>query len=196
MTKITKEMFVKALKTRYIAGCVFYSIVVLLILFFVWREFKEALVVIYALLIVGTLLLMHINKVIKKLKNIDSLDYYIVEDIVVDYSKKLSFSHRHSDWKHTYTFNAYGKYYIRKSIYPSISIDIDKLNVSHDSIEETLQNAGVGSKFYLFVLCENGKTDIISAYYCPYYSIDENDFTLVGDKYYTNDNVNCGITVN
>lgn len=191
MTKITKDMFIKALKTRYVAQSVFYSIVVLLILFFVWREFKEALVVIYALLIVGTLLLMHINKVSKKLKNIDSLDYYIVEDIVVDYSKKLSFSLRHSVWKHTYTFSTYGKYYISKSIHPTIHIDVDKLNVSRDSIEQTLQSAGVGSKFYLFVLCEDGRTDIISAYYCPYYSIEEGDFTVVGNKYYANDNVHC-----
>ena len=185
MKKITKEMclcFVKDYYDSKIVGKIFTSIIVVCIL---WVITENYFVILVAALTLLTLCIMQGIKNKNVVRNIRPEDFYLEEDVVVDFKKRLYFLRKNAGTKYIYTFEKYGKYSIIKSWGLVIDIPIRKeKSFSHSAINEfSIQSQNKGDQFYLLI-CDDGKKEIVQIFYRYHFDVKKEDFVYVDGKYY------------
>ena len=136
MKKITKEMCISFIKDYYKSipiALVIFSIFALVALWFLTENI--AIVSILAAVALAAILIYRTNK---KVNNINSEDFYLTEDVVVDFKKRHTHSKASgSGHDYIYTFRDHGEYTIHKSAHPTIEIPLHKeKNISHLSVEK------------------------------------------------------------
>ena len=187
MKKITKEMcdvFIKDYYKSYPIFLVVFSILALIALWFFTKNI--VIVAIFAALaLVAIIFIIYITN--KKVSNVNSEDFYLVEDVVVDFKKRHSYGKAGgSGHDYIYTFRDYGEYTIHKSTHPTTEIPLHKeKNISHVSVEKMcLESCEKGDIYYLLIVKKKEGAKIIKCF--PKYSFDiaQEDFDCIDGKYY------------
>ena len=186
MKKITKEMCRSYVTDSYKSKLIFLVAVCIFVTVALWFFTKNAIVVaisIFLALLVITLVFVATSK---KIKNINSEDFYLVEDTVVDFQKKFS-SDRGGGSGHNYvfTFRDHGKYVIHRSNHPTTEISLHKeKDIDHLSVEKLCVEAGEsGSLFYLLIAKKKDSVKIIKCFPQQHFDILEDDFDCIAGKY-------------
>ena len=187
MKKITKEMCEVFIKDYYKSNPTALFIVSIFALVALWFFTKNIVIVAIftALALVSIIFIIYITS--KKVNNVNSEGFYLVEDVVVDFHKKFSSDKGGgSGHNYIYTFRDSGKYTIHKSVHPTIEIPLHKeKNISHVSVEKMcLESCEKGDIYYLLIAKKKEYTKIIKCF--PKYNFDiaQEDFDCIDGKYY------------
>lgn len=187
MEKITKEMCVVFLKDYYkskIVSQTFISIfVVIAFCFFT----KNIFAVVITALSLGTLCIIQGIKTKNKINSINPKDFYLEEDVVIDFKKRFKMRRNGAaDKNYIYTFKKHGKHTLSMSIYPTIEITLHKeKNISSLAVDRlSTQSCNVGDIFYLLICEVDGKSKIVQSFYQYHFDILKEDFDYIDGKYY------------
>ena len=187
MKKITKEMCEVFIKDYYKSNPIVLFIVSIFALIALWFFTKNTVIVasFAALALVSIIFIIYITN--KKVNNVNSEDFYLVEDVVVDFHKKFSSDKGGgSGHNYIYTFRDNGKYTIHKSVHLTIEIPLHKeKNISHLSVEKLcMESCEKGDIYYLLIVKKKKYTKIIKCF--PKYNFDivQEDFDCIDGKYY------------
>ncbi|MBQ8868929.1 MAG: hypothetical protein IJ027_04330 [Oscillospiraceae bacterium] len=186
MNKITKEMCVDFLKNYYKSKIIFYLLLVFVAVA-LWFINQNNLIVGVAAVLLIALMIFLVFKTKHKIDNINLLEFYIVEDVVVGFKKRFRVGkHRDAGYDYIYRFKKHGKYVITKSIYPTIEIPSRKQkHVSSWSADKmSLQSCEEGDVFYLLISKEGNRENIIQSFCKHHFDIAKEDFDYVDEKYY------------
>ena len=154
MKKITKEMCISFIKDYYKSNpiaLVIFSIFALVALWFFTENIAIVSILALAAVALAAILIYRTNK---KVNNINSEDFYLTEDVVVDFKKRHTHSKAcGSGHDYIYTFRDHGEYTIHKSAHPTIEIPLHKeKNISHLSVETLCIESGEkGAIYYLLI---------------------------------------------
>ena len=190
MKKITREVCLHFIKNFYKAKLLYLALVSVFAVLALWSLTKNTVIVICGAVFALLYLFWRIRELIPKMKNIPTDKCYLVEDEVVHVRKRLRLNRNSMSSHHyIYTFGTYGKYTFSKNIYPTIEIQSKKEEGFRDlQIEElSLQCREKGDIFYLLVCEENGKIQIAQCFPKHYFDVVQEDFNLIGGKYYCKD---------
>ena len=186
MKKITKEICEIYVKDSYKSKLIFLVVVCIFVIVALWFFTKNAIVVAISIalsLIAITLVFVETSK---KIKNTSSENFYLVEDVVVDFRKKFS-SDRGGGSGHDYifTFRDHGKYIIHKSNHPTTEISLHKeKDIGPLSVEKLCIESGeCGELFYLLIAKKKDITKIIKCFPQQHFGILEDDFDCIAGKY-------------
>ncbi len=187
MKKITKEMCEVFIKDYYKSNPIFLVVVSIFALVALWFFTRNILIVsILAIVaLIAILFIIHITN--KKINNINSEDFYLVEDVTVDFKKRRTYGKaRGSGHDYVYTFRDYGEYTIHKSVHPTIEIPLHKeKNISHLSVETLCIESGEkGAIYYLLIAKKNEGDKIIKCFPKFNFDIAQEDFDCIAGKYY------------
>ena len=194
MNKITKEIFVSSTQNYYKKKAtrpvfLVYIIAILLISF---RIPKEPIIwgVFAVLSLLFTLAVSIIVRKIK-VKEVDSDDFYLIEDEVVNFKKRISLGKNRSGYNYIYTFRDHGEYTIYKSRYSTIELSFRKeKDISAEEL--STESCNEGDLFYLLI-CKGEKKDVIvKAFYRYHFELEKEDFVLIDGKYYCKGDQNEG----
>ena len=188
MRKITKEtcmVFIKnyhkSTLVRCFLGFVFAALAV-------WFLTKNIIATVIVSVLLSAVLIFMIYTANKKIKNIDLDSFYLAEDSLADFKRRINFSKAAgSGFDHVYTFRNHGKYTIYKSVYPTIKVTLHKKNNvdSETTVDDLcLQSCEKGDVFYLLITKGKKREKIIRCF--PRYNFDilKEDFDLADGKYY------------
>ncbi len=154
MKKITKEMCEVFIKDHYKSSPIFLVIASIFALVALWF-FTENIVIVSILAAVAlAAIIFVIYRTNKKIKNVNSRDFYLIEDVVVDFKKRRTYSKAGgSGHNYIYTFRDYGEYTRHKSAHPTIEIPLHKeKNISHLSVEKLcFESCEKGDIYYLLI---------------------------------------------
>ena len=185
MKKITKEMCISFIKDHYksspIAAFIF-SIFALVALWFFTKN-----IVIVSILAAVALAAILIYRTNKKVNNINSEDFYLTEDVVVDFKKRHTYSKAGgSGHNYIYTFRDHGEYTIHKSDLPTTEIPLHKeKNISHLSVETLCIESGEKDAIYYLLIAKKKKGGKIIKCFPKYnFDIAQEDFDCIDGKYY------------
>ena len=190
MKKITREFCLHFIKNFYKARLLYLAFVSAFAVLALWSLTKNTVIVICGAVFALLYLFWRIRELSPKMKNIPTDKCYLVEDEVVHVRKRLRLSRNSMSSHHyIYTFGTYGKYTFSKSVYPTIEIYSEKEQSFRDlQIEElSLRCQEKGDAFYLLICDENGKNEIAQCFPKHYFDVVQEDFNLVGGKYYCKD---------
>ena len=186
MNKITKEICVDFLKNHYKAKMLFYFFLVIVALGVLAVNPSNVIGKIVAVVLIFVAIFL-IFKSKHKIDNLSPLEFYLVEDVVVDFKKRFGTGkYRHAGYDYIYKFKKYGKFVITKSINPTIEIPMRKQkHVSELSVEGmSIQSCNEGDMFYLLISKE-GRCERIINCFCKYrFDIAKEEFDCVDGKYY------------
>ena len=154
MKKITKEMCEVFIKDYYKSNPIFLVVISIFALVALWFFTKNIVIVsiFAALALVAIIFIIYITN--KKVNNVNSEDFYLVEDVVVDFKKRHSYGKAGgSGHDYIYTFRDYGEYTIHKSSHPTTEIPLHKeKNISHLSVEKLcMESCEKGDLYYLLI---------------------------------------------
>lgn len=187
MKKITKEMCTVFIKDYNKSKPIFLIFVSIFALVTLWLFTKNIIVVAISAALLLALSILAIYIANRKINNIDLSNFYLVEDVVVDFKKRLSSDKGGgSGHDYIYTFRDYGKYTIHKSFHPTIEIPLHKeKNIDHLSVEKLcVHSCEKGDIFYLLILKEKEHTKIIKCFPKYHFDIVQEDFDCIDGKYY------------
>ena len=129
-----------------------------------------------------------IKRINEAVKNVYDADFYLVEDTVIDFKKRIDLGRRAvgSRYNYIYTFKNNGKYQMCKSKSESIRLFAKKQKrLSRlDVAELSTDSCETGDLFYLLILNKQGKNKIVSAFYRYHFELKKEDFDLIDGKYY------------
>ena len=187
MKKITKEMCEVFIKDHYKSSPMFLVFVAIFALVALWFFTKNIVIVATsaALALVAIIFIIYITN--KKVNNLNSEDFYLVEDVVADFKKERTYGKaRGSGHNYIYTFRDYGEYTIHKSSHPTTELPLHKeKNISQLSVEKMcLESCEKGDIYYLMIVKKKEGAKIIKCF--PKYSFDitQEDFDFIDGKYY------------
>lgn len=189
MNKITKETCIVFIKDYYKGKIISASIFSLFVTAVSWYVTKNITVVAILGLSLLALCITVGSRSAVCIKNVESLNFYLAEDVVIKFKKRrISSKSAGSGFNYTYTFKEYGKQTIFKSIYPTIEIPLHKeKGISHTMVDDHAVNScNQGDEFYLLISEEKNKKRIIKCFYKYYYDIKKDDFVYKNSKYYCN----------
>ena len=187
MKKITKEMCISFIKDYYKSNpiaLVIFSIFALVALWFFTENIAIVSILALAAVALAAILIYRTNK---KVNNINSEDFYLTEDVVVDFKKRHTHSKASgSGHDYIYTFRDHGEYTIHKSAHPTIEIPLHKeKNISHLSVEKLCIESGEkGAIYYLLIAKKNEGDKIIKCFPKFNFDIAQEDFDCIAGKYY------------
>lgn len=186
MDKITKEMCVVFLKDYYKSKIVSQSIISIFIVIALWLFTKNLFVIIIAILSLATLCVIQGIKIRNKIRNVRVKDFYLEEDIVIDFKKRFKTRRHGADKKYFYVFKKYGKHTISLSIAPTIEIPLHKdRSISSLSVDRlSTESHNKGDIFYLLICDEDGKKKIVQSFYKYHFGVKKEDFDYIDGKYY------------
>ena len=187
MKKITKEMCEVFIKDYYKSNPIFIVVVSIFALVALWFFTKNIVIVAIfaALALVAIIFIIYITN--KKVNNVNSEDFYLVEDVVVDFKKRHSYGKAGgSGHDYIYTFRDYGEYTIHKSTHPTTEIPLHKeKNISHLSVEKLcMESCEKGDIYYLLIMKKKEYTKIIKCFPKYNFEIAQEDFNFIDGKYY------------
>ena len=179
-------MCIVFIKDYYTSNAIFFSLFSVVTLVAVWLLSRKILLLAIVSAIVVSFFTVYAVKVKRKIENIQKVNFYLVEDVVIDFKKKFAFGKHRSGYDYIYTFKKYGKHAIHKSAYPTKEVFFRKeKNATHLPVAETaIQSCEAGDMFYLLILEEQGFKKIIKCFYKVYYGIENEDFDYIEEKYY------------
>ena len=186
MKKITREMCEVFIKDHSKSSLIFLLIVLIFGFVALWFIAKNTVIVsvLAAVALVAIVCAIYITN--KNVNKINSDDFYLVEDVVVDFKKRYISARATSGHHYTYTFREHGKYTISKSVYPTVEIPLHKeKNISHLSVEKLCtESCEKGDLYYLLLVKKKGRVKIIQCF--PKYNFDiaQEDFECIDGKYY------------
>lgn len=202
MNSITKDMCVSIMKDYYRSQTVFLCGVLILLIIalllglpyisigigVVWLTIplNVILAICVAILLIAVIAF-SAKRASRKIKNLSTWDFYLVEDVVVDFKKRLKPSRgAGSGHNYIYTFKDHGKATIFKSFHPAWEIPSkNKKRVSQSQIEKlSIESCNTGDLFYLLIAQEKGKTVILQCFYKYHFEILPEDFDLIDGRYY------------
>ncbi len=186
MNKITKEICADFLKNYYKAKITFYFFLVFVAIGLCFVAQKNLIAGIVAVLLIALMIFL-IFKVKHKINNLNPLEFYVVEDVVVGFKKRFrAWKHRGAGHDYIYKFKKYGKHVITKSIYPTIEIPSRKQkHISEWSVDKmSIQSCEEGDMFYLLISKEGKRENIVKCFYKYHFDIAKEDFDYVDGKYY------------
>lgn len=186
MKKITKQMCLVFIKDYYKSKIVSQSIVFVFVVIALWSFTKNIFAVVVAALSLVTLCIIQGIKTKNKINNIDLKEFYLEEDVVIDFKKRLKMRRGATDKNYIYTFKKYGRHTISMSILPTIDIPLHKeKNISSLSVDRlSAESYNKGDVFYLLICEENEKKKIIQSFYKYHFDVQKEDFDYIDGKYY------------
>lgn len=186
MKKITKAMCKIYVKDSYKSKLISLVAVCIFVIVALWFFTKNAIVVAISIALAIIAITLIFVATSKKMKNINSENFYLVEDAVVDFQKKFS-SDRGGGSAHDYifTFCDHGKYIIHKSNHPTTGILLHKeKDIDHLSVEKLCIECGEsGGLFYLLIAKKKEGTKIIKCFPQQHFDILKDDFDCIAGKY-------------
>ena len=185
MKKITKEMCMAYITDQYKSIPLFLLTSIFAIVA-VWVFTKNVIAATILVVLMPVAIFFIINRN-KKIKNINSIDFYLVEDAVADFHKKFSPDRGGGSGRnYIYTFRDHGEYTIHKSVHPTIEIPLHKeKNISHLAVEKLcLTSCETGDQYYLLIAKEKERTKIIKCFPKYHFDIAPEDFNCIDGKYY------------
>lgn len=188
MMKITKEMCVVFLKDYYESKIASQAIISIFVVIALWVFSENIFVIITAALTLVTLCIMQGIKIKDKIRNVCPEDFYLEEDVVVDFKKRLRLGRNTVGRDYIYTFNKYGKHTISLRNSLSIEIPLDKERNNRWLAVDRLssESGNKGDLFYLLICEDDGKKKIVQCFYQHYYDVEKVDFDYIDGKYYCN----------
>ena len=186
MDKITKEMCVVFLKDYYKSKIVSQFIISIFVVIALWLFTKNFFVITIAVLSLATLCVMQGIKIRNKIRNVNVKDFYLEEDVVMDFKKRFRIRRNGADKEYIHIFKKYGKHTISLSITPTIEIPLHKeRNISSLSVDRlSTESYNKGDIFYLLICEEDGKKKIVQGFYKYYFDVKKEDFDYIDGKYY------------
>ena len=186
MEKITKEMCIVFLKDYYKSKIISQSIISIFVTIALWLLTKNILAIVIAALSLATLCIIQGIKIKNKIDNVNTKDFYLEEDVVVDFKKRFKLRRNGADNEYIYIFKKYGKHIISLSITPTIEIPLHKeRNISQLSIDKlSTKSYNKGDIFYLLICEEDGKKKIVQCFYKCCFDVQKEDFDYIDGKYY------------
>ena len=186
MKKITKEMCEIYVKDSYKSKLIFLVVICIFVIVALWFFTKNAIVVAISIALALIAITLVFVETSKKIKNTTSENFYLVEDVVVDFRKKFS-SDRGGGSGHDYifTFRDSGKYIIHKSSHPTTEISLHKeKDFDHLSVEKLCIESGEsGSLFFLLIAKKKDSTKIIKCFPQEHFYVLDEDFDYIDGKY-------------
>lgn len=197
MKFITKEaclIFIKDyLKSKSTAP----FIIALFVTILLGRYVQNTVVITVVAVLLFVLCIIYAVKITNKSKNIQSTDFYLVEDVVVSFKKRLPVfltpggfrigSRMGLRLNYIYKFKKYGKYVIQRTKNQlEFEIPLHKeMGITHLEVERlSSESSSEGDMFYLLISEKNGKPKIIKSFYKYYFEIKREDFNFIDGKYY------------
>ena len=187
MNKITKEMCIVFIKDYYKSSPIvlFLTSIFAIAVVLVFTKSVIVAVILAALSLVAIFLISNIST--KKIQNVNLEDFYLIEDVIVDFKKRLSSDKGGgSGHDYIYTFRDCGEYTIHKSAHPTIEIPLHKeKNIDHLSVEKLcLESCEKGDMYYLLIAKKKERTHIIKCFPKYNFDISQDDFNCIDGKYY------------
>lgn len=187
MKKITKEMCISFIKDYYKSNPIALIIFSIFALVALWFFTKNIVIVSILAAVALAAIFFTIYRSNQKVNNVNSEDFYLTEDVVVDFKKRHTHSKAGgSGCDYVYTFRDYGKYTIHKSAHSTIEIPLHKeKNISHLSVEALCIESGEkGAIYYLLIAKKEEGTQIIKCFPKFNFDIAQEDFDCIAGKYY------------
>ena len=184
MRSITSEMCLTMVKDYYRSRLIMMIVVLTFVLILLCVKVQSLMVSLIFGIISAVSIISYGLWIKHKMSNKTQSGFYIAEDVVADFRKRLYISRRDMGHKYVYTFANYGKYVIKKSHYPKIEISVHKERFRYTDLDSlSSRSDNVGDAFFLLIL--NGSNPkIIQGFYKPHFRIRNNDFNLIDGKYY------------
>lgn len=185
MKTITKEMCVVLLKDYYISKIISQSFISIIAVIALWIFAKNIFVVVIAALPLVTLCIIQGIKITAKIQSKNQKSFYLEEDSVVDYKKRIKLRRNGADNQYIYTFKKYGKHTISLSITPTIEIPLHRDRNFRVSFIDRLstESKNIGDRFYLLI-CNDGKKKIVQGFYKNHFNVKKEDFDYIDGKYF------------
>lgn len=192
MNKITKEMFVSCIKShqKLKATRPVFLVYIIVILVIFLRTPKEPIIwgIFAVLSILLTLVVLIMGRKIK-VEEVDLDNFYLVEDEVENFKKRISLGKNRSGHNYIYTFRDHGEYTIYKSRYSTIELSFRKeKDISAEEL--STESCNEGDLFYLLICKGEKKDTIVKAFYRYHFEIEKEDFVLIDGKYYCKGDAN------
>ena len=189
MKKITKEMCYVFLKDYYKSKIVSQFIISIFAVITLWFFTKNIFAVVIAALSLVMLCIIQGIKIKNKINSINLKDFYIEEDVVIDFKKRFKMRRNGADNEYIYIFKKYGKHTISLNLFsltPTIEIPLHKeRNISSLSIDRlSSESYNKGDLFYLLICDEDGKKMIVQSFYKYHFDLQKEDFDYIDGKYY------------
>lgn len=185
MNKITKEMCTVLIQDSNMSKSICLIFLSLFLLVPLWLFTKNIIIVAVSAVLLLALSIFAIYTLNQKNKNIDLNNFYLVEDVVVDFKKKFSSDKGGgSGCDYIYTFRDYGSYTIHKSVHPTIEIPLHKDKIiDYKSLDNLcIDTCEKGDIFYLLISNEK-TTKIIKCFPKYHFDILKEDFEYIDGKY-------------
>ncbi len=185
MKRITNESCVLFVKDEYIGRIIRAVVLCAIAVLMVRLIVKVAEAVIVAAVLFPLLSVAYILRMIHKIRHLTAKDFYLEEDELIRFKKRLSLQRSGSGFRYIYTFAKHGKYTIHRSFYPTIEIPLHKGDRARHSFVEGLamQSCDEGDRFYLLICEEHNRKHVIQCFPMRYFGIMSKDFECVDGKY-------------
>lgn len=186
MKRITREMCLVFLKDYYYSILVFHSILSVFFLAALWIFTKRPIAVLIAGILLVTLCVLHGIHINSKIRHLQLTGLYLVEDVVIDFDKRVKLRRSGADKCYTFSFKNHGKHSFSISITPAFEIHFHKdTSITASAIHRlAIQSCNIGDRFYLLI-CEDGrKKRIIQIFDKQHFNIQRREFQLLDEKYY------------
>ncbi|MBQ8350543.1 MAG: hypothetical protein IJY20_00665 [Clostridia bacterium] len=181
MNRITKEMCISFVKDHFKAKVMMLTCCLVFLLIMLWFSTRHLMALLVSAAFAVLILSVFAFLMRKKVKDLCTGRFYVAEDVVADFKRRRSFSKNRNGYNHIYTFKEYGKYVIYKSIYPSITVGRKERYLPD---ETAIESNEIGDLFYLLIVEERNRKQIIKCFYRFYYDIEKADFDCIDGKYY------------
>ncbi len=197
MKFITKETCLIFMKDYLKSKSVAPFVIVLFASIIFGSYVKKPVVIIVVAVFLFVLSIIYAIKIINISKSIQSADFYLVEDVVVSFKKRLPVfltsggfyvgSRIGLKLNYVYKFKKYGKCVIQRAKNQlKFEIPLHKeIEITHLEVERlSSESSNKGDMFYLLIFEKNGKPKIIKPFYKYYFEIEREDFNFIDGKYY------------
>jgi len=179
-------MCVVFLKDYYISKTVSLSLISFCVVVLLWLITKSVFYVVTAVLSLVTICIIHGFKTRNKILSLCTTDFYLEEDIVVDFQKQLKIGRSGTGHNYKNFFEKYGKHTISLRFAPTIEIPLHKeRNISSLYIDRlSTESCSKGDLFYLLICDEGEKKKIVQSFYKYHFDVQTEDFNYIDGKYY------------